>query len=444
MKKHFVNYAFAALASATLAGGAFGQTTATQPATSAAAAGQSNPAISPNRVLGDATAIDTNANTITLKVDGASAPVNVVLSAATVYYRVNSDALARAAKGTITPADMTKITLAGVAVGNRLVVLGKVSDDQKTVPARVVIVATKEDIAQKQERDRAEWQRRGILGTVTAVNPAAKEITVNVSTPEGVKPLVVDAAGEKVLFRRYAPDSVKFADAKASSFADVKTGDRLRALGERSADGARFTPEEIVSGSFRQLVGTVTAVDAATGEIKIKTQDNKALTILVNSDSNLRRLPPMMAQFLAQRAAGGGAAGGGRPGGRPGGAGGGAQGEGARPPQTAGGGAPGAEGGGARGEGRPGGGGRRMGGGFDPQEMLERMPQTTLAELKAGDMIVVSSTSGADPTRLTAIALVAGVDAIINAMPAGAARPNIGGGQDLGLPGGIDLGIGLP
>jgi preprotein translocase subunit YajC len=441
MKKHFLNYAFAALASATLAGGAFGQTPATQPATSAAG-GQSNPAISPNRVLGDVTAIDPAALSITLKVDGAGAPVNVVLNTTTVYYRVNSDALARAAKGAITPADMTKITLAGVAVGNRLVVLGKISDDRKTVPARVVIVATKEDIAQKQERDRAEWQRRGILGTVTAVNPAAKEITVNVSTPEGVKPLVVDAAGERVLFRRYAPDSVKFADAKSSSFAEVKTGDRLRALGERSTDGARFTPEEIVSGSFRQLVGTVTAVDAATGEIKIKTQDNKALTILVNSDSNLRRLPPMMAQFMAQRAAGGA---GGRPGGRPGGGGGGggAPGEGARPPQAAAaGGAPGAEGG--RGEGGRGGGRRMGGGGFDPQEMLERMPQTTLAELKAGDMIVVSSTSGADPTRLTAIALVAGIDAIINAMPAGAARPNVGGGQDLGLPGGIDLGIGLP
>ncbi|HEY9403786.1 MAG TPA: hypothetical protein VIQ24_14065, partial [Pyrinomonadaceae bacterium] len=100
-------------------------------------------------------------------------------------------------------------------------------------------------------------------------------------------------------------------------------------------------------------------------------------------------------------------------------------------------GAPGAEGGRS-------GGGRRMGGGLDPQEMLERMPRTTVAELKPGDMIVVSSTSGADPTRLTAIALVAGIDAVINAMPAGAARPNVGGGQDLGMPGGIDLGIGLP
>ena len=85
-----------------------------------------------------------------------------------------------------------------------------------------------------------------------------------------------------------------------------------------------------------------------------------------------------------------------------------------------------------------------MGGGFDPQEMLERMPQLTLAELKAGDMIVVSSTSGADPTRLTAIALISGMDAVINALAARPATPNIAGGQDLGLPGGIDLGIGLP
>jgi hypothetical protein len=429
MKKHLLTFAFAALVCATgfSRADAFGQTPA--------AGAQTNPAISPNRVLGDVTAIDPSALSITLKVDGASAPVNVVLNAATIYYRVNSEALARAAKGAITPADMTKIALSGVAVGNRLVVLGKVSDDQKTIPARVVIVATKEDIAQKQELDRAQWQRRGILGTVTAVNPATKEITVSAVTPEGAKPLVVDATGEKILFRRYAPDSVKFADAKPSVFAEVKVGDRLRALGERSADGARFTPEEVVSGSFRQLVGTVTAVDAAANQIKIKTQDNKALTIVVNNDSNLRRLPPMMAQFMAQRAGGGAPNVGSRPTAAGEGSGGGAQ--------PAGGGAtPGAEG---RRAGAGGGGQRRMmGGGFDPQSMLERMPQTTLAELKPGDMIVVSSTAGADPTRLTAIALVAGIDALINSMPAGAARPNVQGGQDLGLPGGIDLGIGLP
>ena len=107
-----------------------------------------------------------------------------------------------------------------------------------------------------------------------------------------------------------------------------------------------------------------------------------------------------------------------------------------RPPA---GGEPGAQGGGPR---------RMMGGGpggFDPQEMLERQPSMSLAELKPGDMIVVSSTNGADPTRLNAIALIAGVDAIINAMAQRpASGPNAGAGANLGLPAGIDFGIGLP
>jgi hypothetical protein len=383
---------------------------------------QADKSITPNGVLGDVTAINLTEKGLSVKTDAGNSVV-AVFSDTTSFIR--------AQPGATTLEGATKITPAEISVGDRVFARGRVSDDQKSVMVRALVVMTKADIAKKHERDRAEWRRRGILGTVTAVNPATKEVTVSTQTAEGAKPLVVAAGGEKVVFRRYAPDSVKFADAKTSNFGELKVGDRLRALGERSADGTRFTPEEIVSGAFRQLVGTVTAVDAATSEIKLLTQDKKPLTIVVNQDSNLRRLPPMMAQMLAARAAGGGGAGNGQ--GRGG----------MRPPQGAGGepGAGGREGGGGRGEG----GGRRMGGGgFDPQDMLERMPQLTLAELKPGDMIVVSSTSGADPSRLTAIALISGMDAVINALAARPATPNIAGGQDLGLPGGIDLGIGLP
>jgi preprotein translocase subunit YajC len=415
MKKHFLTFAIAALAlslssvpAQTPATGGTATTTTTQQ--------PSDPEITPNRALGDVIAINAETKDLSLKTKAGNR-VLVVLNDATVVMRTQP--------GATNVEGATKITLADIAVGDRVLAMGKTAADLKSIPARTVIVMTKADIAKKHERDRAEWQRRGILGTVTALNPATKEITVSASTPEGLKPLIVETAGEKVVFRRYAPDSVKFADAKASSFAEVKIGDRLRALGEHSADGSRFTPEEVVSGSFRQLVGTVTAVDAATNEIKITTQDKRALTIVVNNDSNLRRLPPMMAQFLAQRAAGGRGGGDGQGGGRP------AGGEGAG----------GGGGGGAQRRMMGGGGGR---GGFDPQDMLERMPQLTLAELKPGDMIVVSSTQGADPTRLTAIALVAGMDAVINAMAARPAGPNIAGGQDLGMPGGIDLGIGLP
>lgn len=409
MKKQLLTFAILALVSSMNFVSA--QTPATAPQQP-----QSDKAITANGVLGDVTAINTEAKGLSVKTDAGNT-VTVVFSDTTSFIR--------AQPGATTLEGATKITPAEISVGDRVFARGRVADDQKSVMVRALVVMTKADIAKKHERDRAEWRRRGILGTVTAVNPDTKEVTVTASTPEGLKPLVVAAGGEKVVFRRYAPDSVKFADAKTSSFSELRIGDRLRALGERSADGARFTPEEIVSGAFRQLVGTVTAVDAATNEIKITTQDKRPLTIVVNQDSNLRRLPPMMAQMLAARAAGGGAGGGQGRGG-------------ARPPQA--GGEPGAGGGGGTG-------GRRMmggGGGFDPQDMLERMPQLTLAELKAGDMIVVSSTSGADPTRMTAIALIAGMDAVINALASRPATPNIGGGQDLGLPGGIDLGIGLP
>ena len=45
----------------------------------------------------------------------------------------------------------------------------------------------------------------------------------------------------------------------------------------------------------------------------------------------------------------------------------------------------------------------------DLQEMFDQLPAFTLAELKVGDSILVSSTKGSDPSRVTAIAIVSGV-----------------------------------
>jgi len=85
-----------------------------------------------------------------------------------------------------------------------------------------------------------------------------------------------------------------------------------------------------------------------------------------------------------------------------------------------------------------------MGGGGDFQDMLERMPAVALTEIKAGDVIAVSSTMGADPSRLTAITLVTGVDAILTAMQGpGSARRTVN--LSTGLPSGVlDFGIGQP
>ena len=96
----------------------------------------------------------------------------------------------------------------------------------------------------------------------------------------------------------------------------------------------------------------------------------------------------------------------------------------------------------AGGQGGPGGPGR---GGFNINEMLERLPTISLADVKVGDTIIVSSTQGVDPTRLTAISLVSGADTLLAML---APRPQPGQqtpNPAAGLGGsGITFGIGLP
>jgi hypothetical protein len=70
----------------------------------------------------------------------------------------------------------------------------------------------------------------------------------------------------------------------------------------------------------------------------------------------------------------------------------------------------------------PGGGGRMGGGrGGDFSQMVERMPVFSLSELKPGDAIIVASSVGPDPNRITAITLLAGVEPLLTA-PAGQAN----------------------
>jgi hypothetical protein len=226
---------------------------------------------------------------------------------------------------------------------------------------------------------------------------------------------------------------VKFSDAKTSSFAELKVGDQLRALGERSAEGTRFTAEQVVSGTFRTVGGTVKSVSPETNEIKIEILGSKQpLTIITNSDSTLRRIPPQIAVFIAQQSLGAGAGGPSVQMQAPAG-----PGQAAAAPRPAPQPGQNAPGGMTPGD-RP-----RMEGGGDFQDMLERMPALTLADLKPGDVIAVSSTLGTDPSRLTAITLVTGVDVILTAMQRAGARrtPNL----STGLPAGVlDLGIAQP
>jgi hypothetical protein len=417
MRAHFLAIALALL---TGTAGAYAQTSQ-----AGAASQQADKGITPNSAIGEVKAIDPASNQLVVKTDAGSV-VTVTVSDKTVYMRL--------APGETTLTNATKIAFTDLAEGDRVWARGKVSEDLKSVPAAALIVMNKADIAKKQEAERAEWRRRGILGVVSAVNPETKEITISSRSMAGTQTVIIPVA-EKVDVRRYAPDSIKFSDAKPAAVSDVNVGDQLRALGERSPDGSRFTAEKVVTGSFRTVSGTVIAVDAATGEIKINdSQTKQPLTIVIKQDAVLRKFPAAGEMMMFGRGPGGGP--GGSPTGQPGAP---AHGPGGGRPQPADGGAPGpGRGGGVRAGG---------GGGMNIQEMLERLPTIALADVKVGDTILVSSTKGADPSRLTAISLVSGADTFLNMMAArqqqagGQSSPNPAGGLGSGIP---QFGMGLP
>ena len=311
----------------------------------------------------------------------------------------------RIAPGDTDLKNATAITIQDLQNGDRVLVQGKAAEDGKSMIALRVVVMKQSDVAAKQQRDREDWQKRGIGGLVSAVDPAAGTVTISVTSLAGSKKVLIQTT-KKTEIRRYAANSVKFDDARASKLADIHPGDQLRARGNKNEDGTEFTAEEIVSGSFRNIAGTVTAANVADNTLTVMDLMTKQpVVIKVTPDSQLRKLPQVMAQRIAMRLKGQ------TPPGTPG-----AGGAPANAAATSG--AP--QGGSAQTGAQVGGGGAgaRPGGG-DLQQMLLRLPAVTVADFQKGDAVILVSTQGND-TEVTAITLVGGVEPILTAAPAGA------------------------
>ncbi len=292
-----------------------------------------------------------------------------------------------------------QIHLQDLQTGDRVLVLGKDAED-KAIAASYVIVMKKIDLEAQQRQEQQDWQKRGIGGLVSAVDPASGDITIAMTSLAGKKVVTVHTT-KMTIVRRYAPDSVKFDEAKPSTLAEIKPGDQLRARGERNEDGTQFTAEEIVSGTFRNIAGTISAIDAANGTMTVADSISKnTVQVKVTSESKLRKLPVPMAQRIAMRLKGAAPGAGGGPGGASGGA---------KPTQSSG--APGAAN--AGGEGAPG-----RGAGGDLQQVLSRLPASTLSDFQKGDAVMIVSTEGTGDA-VTAITVVGGVEPILTAAPKG-------------------------
>ena len=307
----------------------------------------------PVRPIGVIVAIDPAAKRVTIKTD-AGPEMTIVFDEATRFLRV--------APGAKDLENAAPISAPELTAGDRILARGRSGGDPGSFVAATIIVMSKGDIAKKHAAERAEWEKRGVGGVITTLDPAAKEITIIAPTTSGAKPMVIAFAPGAAL-RRYAPNSVKFSDARPSRFEELKVGDQVKALGTANEARSRYTAEELVAGSFRVIVATVVSIDAAQNTFVTTTPGaNKPMQTQVSADSTLRRLSPEIAQMLAARNKAGKA-----------------------PDQSP----------------------------KDLQSLIEKLPPLILTDLKPGDAIIFTFATGEDASRITAITLLAGVEPLL-------------------------------
>jgi hypothetical protein len=374
---------------------------------SATAQDAASPAAKPVTFLGTVQTL--SGSTITVKNDAG----------VTMQVTVEDNArLLRVEPGQKTLAGASPFSLTDLQAGDRVMARGAANADGKSLDATMLVAIKGADIAQKQERERDDWQKHGTGGLVKAVDPAAGTVTVS-SGAGGTRTTVIHASATTIV-RRYAPGSVKFDQAVKSTLDQIKPGDQLRVRGTRSADGATLEAEEIVSGSFLNLAGPIQAVNADASTITVTdTATKKPVILSVTPDSEVKKLDPAVAQRLAARMGGGGAK-------RPDGS--------AAPAASP---APGAAGP-AGDPSRPSG---RGAGGPDFQQLLARAPSVTLKDLQKGNMIIVVATEGQSAGSATAITVVAGVEPMLQASTSASQAMlssswNLGGGGGGGEGGG--------
>ena len=324
-----------------------------------------------------------NGSTIALTTDAGS-DISITLQPAT--------RLLRMAPGQTDLKSATPIQLTDIQIGDRMLAGGTAADDGKSLTATSAVIMKKSDVAEKQEHDREEWLRNGVGGVVKAVDSTTGTITIATGALS-TSTLTVHVTKDTIV-RRYAPDSVKFDDAKPGTLAQINIGDQLRARGTKSEDGKEMTAAEIVSGTFRSIPGAVVSTDAANNTITLTDLTNKRpVTLKIGEDSQMHQLPAMFAQGIAMRLKSTTA---------PGAAGA------AGPPAHA-------QGGEARPAGGMGPGAQHVGGPADFQRMLNRLPTVDLAHLQKGDAVMIVATEGTAESPSQVIILLSGVEPILTA-----------------------------
>ncbi len=323
------------------------------------------------RYLGTVTAI--SGDTLTMKTDAGE--VRTVQVPATA-------SLKRIEPGQRDLSKAEPLEYSSIAPGDRVLVTLDPNSTGATPQALRIVAIKQADVAKKQEAESAEWNE-GVHGLVKSVDPATGVILVNVRAGTQTRAVTVNTTKATAL-KRYAPGSVRFDQAQPAPIDAIHPGDQLWARGTKNADANAIAADEVVSGSFRSIPGTIVSTDTGASTITVKDlATKKPVTIHISADAELRRLDSTLATRLAARLKGQAGSGGANAYNGSGGGGAGTQ-------HMAGG-----------------------GGGADLETTLERAPAIQLASLEKGEAVMIVATE--DAAGVNAIKLLAGVEPLLEA-----------------------------
>lgn len=324
-------------------------------------------------VLGTITSVDPTTHTITVKDDKSG--TEFVVSTA------NTRTLIKVLPGAKDLKGATRITADDLATGDRVDIRGfKVEERPNSIAAKSVVLMSARELEAKHKSEAAAWQN-STVGVATAVDPAARTIAMTTRTPQGPKPMIVQVPPSAEL-TRYSPDTPK--TPVASQITDIEPGDQVRVIGSQSPDGTSLTAERVYSGAFRTIAGTITALNPDGKGLTLRNlQTKQPVQVVISDISAIHKLPPEMAAALANRMTGGAGA-------HP-------PNEGQPPPAT---GAPP-----DRLQTRP----RARG---DLSQIIQRLPEASIHDLKPGDAVIVSGVLASDKSQIIATNIIAGVESL--------------------------------
>jgi Domain of unknown function (DUF5666) len=340
-------------------------------ATNRASQNQAEPAAKPTEhVLGTITSVDSATHTVTVK-DDKSGTEYVVSTA-------NTRTLIKVLPGAKDLKGATRITAEDLATGDRVDIRGfKVEEKPNAIAAKSVVLMSARELEAKHNSEAAAWQN-STVGVATAVDPSARTVAITTRTPQGPKSMIVQVPPSAEL-TRYSPDNPK--TPVASQITDIAPGDQVRVIGSQSPDGTSLAAERVYSGAFRTVAGTITAISPDGKGLTLRNlQTKQPVGVAITESSAIHRLPPEMASIAANRMSAGGA--------RPP--------EGQQPPPATG--AP------------PDGLQTRPRARGDLSQMIQRLPEASIHDLKPGDAVIVSGALASDKSQLIATNIIAGVE----------------------------------